>query len=59
MIGVDGQLVAGLAISAIGVVVWLIRLEGRIDKNEALQKDMKDDLTYIRNRVDTIAGVKQ
>jgi hypothetical protein len=43
----------------VGVVVWLIRLEGRIDKNEALQKDMKDDLVYIRDRVDTIAGMKK
>jgi hypothetical protein len=59
MTGMDGQLLLGLAVPAVGVVVWLIRLEGRIDKNEALQKDMKDDLVYIRDRVDTIAGMKK
>lgn len=38
------------------VVVWLLRLEGRINTNEAVAKlaleKMADDVAYIRERVD-------
>jgi hypothetical protein len=46
------QQVASFAVPALGVVVWLLRLEGRIGTVEAMQKKIGDDVEYIRNRVD-------
>ena len=37
---------------ALGGVVWLVRLEGRVNVNEALQKALKADVEYIRERID-------
>jgi sensor domain CHASE-containing protein len=53
---VDPQLV----ISVIGIVavpailggVWLIRLEGRVNTQDALHSQLRSDLTYIRERID-------
>jgi sensor domain CHASE-containing protein len=36
----------------VGGVVWLVRLEGRINLTERLQQELKDDLKYIRDRID-------
>lgn len=51
------------ALSAIGLVVgglvWLIRLEGRVNTHDQRhtqhdedRKEMRDDISYIRNRID-------
>lgn len=44
----------GLAVGlpAIGVVIWLIRLEGRVNTQDTINKQVRDDLTYIRGRID-------
>lgn len=42
-----------LALSAVGVIVWLVRLEGRVNTNEALQKSVLQELQYIRRRIDS------
>lgn len=49
-----------MALSFCGAVVWLIRLEGRVNTNEALHgtlkeghDELKDDVRYIRERIDT------
>ena len=44
--------IAAFALPAVGVVVWLIRLEGRVNTAAALQAALKDDVTYIRDRID-------
>ena len=36
----------------LGFVVWLIRLEGRINLQEARYAEIKESLTYIRERLD-------
>lgn len=33
-------------------VLWLIRLEGRVNTNEALQKRIAEDVSYLRERLD-------
>ena len=35
-----------------GVIVWLIRLEGRVNTAVALQQALKEDIQYIRGRID-------
>lgn len=47
-----------VAVPVIGVVVWLVRLEGRINTNEALQKTVLDEVRYIRERIDKAWGEK-
>lgn len=50
---------AMLAVTGIGAVVWLVRLEGRVDKNEAKHagletrhNELLSDVKYIRQRID-------
>lgn len=38
--------------SVIGAVVWLVRLEGRINTSDHRLSDLKDDVSYIRERID-------
>jgi hypothetical protein len=37
---------------AVGALVWLIRLEGRVNLNERLTTDLSEDVKYIRDRID-------
>ncbi len=37
---------------AVGALVWLIRLEGRVNLNERLTTDLSEDVKYIRERID-------
>jgi sensor domain CHASE-containing protein len=46
----DMVFTAGAA--AIGVVVWLIRLEGRVNTQAALHDRLSEDVSYIRERID-------
>lgn len=49
----DAQGAATIAIPlVIGGVIWLIRLEGRVNTQQALHADLKEDVQYIRNRID-------
>lgn len=55
-----------VALSFIGGIVWLIRLEGRVNTNEALHAtlkenhdELKDDVRYIRERIDRALNHKQ
>jgi hypothetical protein len=48
----DAPFALALAVSAVGVVVWLVRLEGRINKSEGRLEDMNEHLKYIRQRID-------
>lgn len=51
MTAVDAN-IAALMVPAITVLVWLVRLEGRVNTNEALQKTVLDEVLYIRQRID-------
>ena len=48
----DPQSIVILIVPAVGVIVWLVRLEGRINTNEALQKSVLEEVRYIRERID-------
>lgn len=45
------QLVA-VAGPAVGAIVWLLRLEGRVNAHDRELTDVKDDIRYIRERID-------
>jgi hypothetical protein len=49
---IEPQTFVAVAVPAVGVLVWLVRLEGRIDKNESVTSALRADVTYIRDRID-------
>lgn len=53
---VDPQLAVAVAVPSVMGLVWLLRLEGRINTNESVTKGLQDDVTYIRNRIDAALG---
>jgi hypothetical protein len=50
--GVTVEAVMAAAVPVVGVIVWLIRLEGRINLQDARYEEIKDSLVYIRDRLD-------
>lgn len=48
-----GVALAGIAM-AVGGVVWLVRLEGRINLGDARWQDIKDDIAEIKENVKVI-----
>jgi hypothetical protein len=50
---IDPALAVVVVPSIIGAIVWLVRLEGRINTSDQRVADLKDDVSYIRDRIDT------
>jgi hypothetical protein len=44
--------VVGAISACVAAVVWLVRLEGRINGHDDQIRAAREDLTYIRNRID-------
>ena len=44
----------GVVVSSSGGLVWAVRQEGRIKTLETLRSEDKEDLKYIRDKVDKI-----
>lgn len=49
---VTPEAVMAVAAPVVGVIVWLIRLEGRINLQDARYGEIKESLAYIRDRLD-------
>lgn len=45
---------AAFIVPIVGAIGWLFRLEGRVSNNTKDIADMKDDVHYIRNRLDAV-----
>ena len=41
-----------VVLAGLGGLVWLIRLEGRVNTTRELHDSLKADVTYIRQRID-------
>jgi len=48
---VTGEMLT-MALTAGTELVWLIRLEGRVNTQDAQFQQMRDDLHYVRERID-------
>ncbi len=48
----DVQMAFLVGTPAVAVLVWLIRLEGRVNTHQALHEKLANDVAYIRNRID-------
>lgn len=49
---IDPALAVVAVPSIVGAIVWLVRLEGRINTSDQRVADLKDDVSYIRERID-------
>lgn len=49
---IDVSSVFAVAVPVVTVIVWLVRLEGRINTNESIQKTILDEVKYVRARID-------
>ena len=49
---IDPQTAVAVAVPSVLALVWLIRLEGRINTNDFALKALRTDVTYIRDRID-------
>jgi len=45
-------MVLTLGATCVAGLVWLIRLEGRINLNESVTKALSEDIQYVRARID-------
>lgn len=54
----DGQTLLMAGGMVIGALVWLVRLEGRINIQTELYRQLRDDVTYIRARIDEALNSK-
>ena len=46
------QTIMGIAAPTVTVIVWLLRLEGRVNTHQALHEKLASDVQYIRERID-------
>lgn len=46
-----------IAVPLVLVVVWAVRLEGRINLTERINSQVLADLQYIRKRLDAMTGI--
>lgn len=51
------MLAIAVTLPSVTALIWLVRLEGRVNANEAAQDRLARDVTYIRNRIDSAIGV--
>jgi hypothetical protein len=60
---IEPEVLLSVGIPVLGGVVWLVRQEGRINTHEEKHKqheerarEIKEDLSYIRTKLDDMAG---
>ena len=56
---IDAGAVLAAGAMVIGVVVWLVRLEGKIQTQAELHQQLRDDVSYIRERIDAALNGKR
>ena len=53
---VDVGTVVAISVPTVGVIVWLVRLEGRVNLADARHNDIKDTIQEIRRDVKRLLG---
>lgn len=46
------EVAAAIIVPTSGFVIWLLRLEGRVNVHGQMLEDLRDDIRYIRERID-------
>jgi hypothetical protein len=52
----DPTTAVAVIVPSVTALVWLLRLEGRVNTNEFATNGLRKDVTYIRNRIDQAIG---
>ena len=52
MTAISPETLVAIAVPCLGVVVWLLRLEGQVMTQKEIVKGIRDDLKYVRDRID-------
>lgn len=52
----DTSTAMAIVVPTVTALVWLLRLEGRVNTNEFATNSLRKDVTYIRNRIDQAIG---
>lgn len=48
----DPTTAVAIVVPTVTALVWLIRLEGRVNTGEVVTRRLQEDVTYIRERID-------
>lgn len=48
----DSQILVSAGALCVAALVWLIRLEGRVNGHDLETKALREDVSYIRDRID-------
>ena len=46
------ETVLSIGVPAVGVIVWAVRIEGRVNAHDEQIRGVREDVHYIRNRID-------
>ena len=57
MTAINSETIFAAVVSVVGVVVWLVRLEGKIQTQSELHRRLVEDVSYIRDRIDAALDV--
>ena len=52
MTAINSETLFAAVVGVVGVVVWLVRLEGKIQTQAELHRRLAEDVSYIRDRID-------
>jgi hypothetical protein len=50
----DIQLATAIAVPAVTVLVWLVRLEGRVNTHDSILQDLRDDVREVKADVKSL-----
>ena len=57
MTAINSETIFAAVVGVVGVVVWLVRLEGKIQTQSELHRRLVEDVSYIRDRIDAALDV--
>ena len=55
---IDLETLVTVGVPTVGAIVWLVRLEGRINTNDKLHEAMSAQLERIEDKLDRLVGHK-
>lgn len=49
----DSGVILGVVLAAGTVVVWAVRIEGKVNSFDGFRQEVREDIQYIRERIDS------
>lgn len=51
--------ILAILLAAVATIVWAVRVEGAVSSNRETIQYLRSEITYLRNRIDNLTGVRQ